>query len=140
MAGNSSIADRWLDAWNARETDRILACLTDDGIYEDVPLGVVNRTPSEARQFIAAAWGAFPDLRFETTTAVVTGAHGVIEWTMLGTHAGDFPGMPATGRTFAVRGVSVLTLSGEKIRRVSDYWDFATVLRQLGFLPSAAAA
>jgi len=140
MTAPSSIADRWLEAWNARSVDQILACFTDDAVYEDVPLGAVNRTPDEMRQFISAGWAAFPDLRFEPTAAAINGANGVVEWTMLGTHRGDFPGLPATGKTFTVRGVSVMELSGEKIRRVRDYWDFATVLRQLGVLPASATA
>jgi steroid delta-isomerase-like uncharacterized protein len=129
-----AIAQQWLDAWNARDVERIVACLTEDAVYEDVTLGAINRTPAETRQFVAASWTAFPDLRFELTAASVSGTHGTIEWTMLGTHRGSFGDLPATGKTFAVPGVSVVTLAGERIRHVRDYWDFATVLRQLGVL------
>ena len=135
MTATSSIAGRWLEAWNARSVARILECLAEDGVYEDVPLGAVNRTREDARQFIAAAWVAFPDLRFELTAAAISGTNAIVEWTMLGTHKGDFPGLPATGKPFSVRGVSVMELSGEKIRHVRDYWDFATLLRQIGALP-----
>jgi steroid delta-isomerase-like uncharacterized protein len=109
-------------------------------VYEDVALRAVNRTPDEMRRFISAGWAAFPDLRFEPTGAAVSGSNGVVEWTMLGTHKGDFSALPATGKPFAVRDVSVMELSGEKIRRVRDYWVFAAVLRQLGVLPASAAA
>lgn len=44
-------------------------------------------------------------------------------------------GEPATGNRFSVRGVSVLELERGKIRRISDYWDMAAFLRQLGILP-----
>ncbi len=134
------IAQQWIDAWNAHDVDRILACLTEDAVYEDLPLGAVNRSHDEARQFIEASWAAFPDLRFELTAARITGEHGTAEWTMAGTHQGDFPGLPATGQAFSVRGVSVLELSGDKIRQVRDYWDFATVMRQLGVLPPPTTA
>jgi steroid delta-isomerase-like uncharacterized protein len=130
-----AIAQQWIDAWNARSVERILACFAGSAVYEDVALGAVNRTAAETRQFAEAAWAAFPDLRFELIGAVIEGTRGVAEWTMMGTHRGDFPGLPATGKAFTVRGVSVLELSGDKIARVRDYWDFATVLRQLGFLP-----
>jgi hypothetical protein len=33
-----------------------------------------------------------------------------------------------------VRGVSVIELHGNKIVRESDYWDMATVLREIGQL------
>jgi steroid delta-isomerase-like uncharacterized protein len=132
----TSIAQRWVDAWNTHDVQRILACLTADASYEDLPLGAVNHGHAEARQFIETGWAAFPDLRFELNASAISSSHGTAEWTMSGTHQGDFPGLPATGKTFSVRGVSVLELAGDKIRRVRDYWDFATVLQQLGFLPA----
>jgi hypothetical protein len=45
--------------------------------------------------------------------------------------------MPATGKRFSIRGVTILELQGDKIRRDSDYWDAATVMRQVGLLPAA---
>src|SRR5262249_54919057 len=112
------MAQRWLDAWNSRDMRQVLACLTADAIYEDVPLGAVNPSHDEARAFIEGAWAAFPDLRFELTAAAITGDHGTAEWTTSGTHRGDFPGLPASGKAFAVRGVSVLELAGDQIRHV----------------------
>jgi steroid delta-isomerase-like uncharacterized protein len=140
MTGAPRIVEQWQDAWNSHDVERILACLSEDAVYEDVPTGRINRTHEEARQFIEAGWAAFPDLRFEYAAASVTGEHGTSEWTMMGTHWGDFPGLPATGKAFSVRGVSVLELSGDKIRTVRDYWDFATVLRQLGVLTEPATS
>jgi steroid delta-isomerase-like uncharacterized protein len=65
------------------------------------------------------------------------GPWAAIEWTMSGTYTGDWPGMPATGRRFSsVRGTSILELEAGKIRRESDYWDAATVMKQVGLLPS----
>jgi steroid delta-isomerase-like uncharacterized protein len=66
----------------------------------------------------------------------VAGSWGVMEWVMSGTHKGDFPGLPATGKRFAdVRGTTVVELEGGKIRRNSDYWDAATFMKQVGLLP-----
>jgi hypothetical protein len=33
-----TIAQQWVDAWNARDVERILACFADGAVYEDVPL------------------------------------------------------------------------------------------------------
>ena len=61
----------------------------------------------------------------------------IIEWVMLGTHKGDLPGIPATGKRFSsVRGLTILELEAGKIRRESDYWDAATFMKQIGLLPS----
>jgi steroid delta-isomerase-like uncharacterized protein len=55
---------------------------------------------------------------------------------MRGTHTGEMPGMPATGKRFEVRGASTFEFRDAKILRCSDYWDMATLLKQLGFMPS----
>jgi predicted ester cyclase len=56
---------------------------------------------------------------------------------MSGTHKGDLPEMPATGKRFSsVRDSIILELKAGKIRRESDYWDAATFMKQVGLLSS----
>ncbi len=55
---------------------------------------------------------------------------------MTGTQTGDMPGLPATDRSFSIRGASVGELAGDKIKRKSDYWSLASLLQQLGILPA----
>ena len=56
---------------------------------------------------------------------------------MSGTHNGDLPGLPATGNRFSsIRGATIVELAGGKIRRNSDYWDAASLMKQVGLLPS----
>ena len=59
-------------------------------------------------------------------------AVGCQEGVVSGTHLGDYPGLPATGRHFSVRIVSVAQIEGGRVQRYSDYWDFATMAAQLG--------
>lgn len=55
---------------------------------------------------------------------------------MTGTHQGDLAGMPATHKKFSIRGASVVELNNARIKRISDYWDLVTFLKQLGLMPS----
>jgi steroid delta-isomerase-like uncharacterized protein len=137
---NTTLAQQLVDAWNTHDPERTVALLTEDHVYEDVTFGAVNRGPAETQQFFASAFAAFPDLHFEATAAVVSAEQGALEWTMTGTHRGDMPGMPATGKAFTVRGATVFEITGNKLRSVRDYWDAATLLRQLGLLAEPATA
>jgi steroid delta-isomerase-like uncharacterized protein len=77
---------------------------------------------------------------YGVTRRFATRQWAAIEWVMSGTHKGDFPGIPATGKRFSsVRGTSILELETGKIRRESDYRDAATFMRQVGLLPSQEA-
>ncbi len=141
MATNvADLARALIDAWNTHDPDRIFALFADDFVYEDVTFGAVTHGREETRQFFAGTFAAFPDLHFEQASDFAVGEHGAAEWTMTGTHDGDFPGLPATHKSFTVRGASVFDLAGDKIRYNRDYWDFATLLRQIGLLPEPATA
>jgi steroid delta-isomerase-like uncharacterized protein len=105
--------------------------------FEDVTFGVVARGTEELRGFVSRAFAAVPDFRYEVNSHFVTTRWAAIEWAMSGTHRGDFPGIPATGRSFSgVRGSTILELASGKIRRESDYWDSATFMKQVCLLPS----
>src|SRR5258708_4404644 len=132
--------DEWAMAWStAANTDpeRVLALYADDCVFEDVTFGLAARGKEELRSFVNRAFAAVPDFQYGVTSRFVARGWAVIEWVMSGTHQGDWPGMPATGKRFSsVRGASILDLQVGKIRRESDYWDAATFMKQVGLLPS----
>jgi steroid delta-isomerase-like uncharacterized protein len=131
-----AIVEHWA-AWSAHDMDRVLTLFTESSIYEDVTMGVVNRGAAELRTFGEGFFSGFPDVTFEVRSSFANGASGGAEWVMRGTHTGNLPGMPATGKRVEVRGASVLEFAGDKIQRCSDYWDMATFLKQLGLMPPA---
>jgi steroid delta-isomerase-like uncharacterized protein len=131
------VLENWAAAWSSHDAEKVLALFTDDCVYEDVTFGVVTRGKEELRAFATGAFAAVPDFKFQLTTRFAVGHLAGMEWLMSGTHAGDFPGLPATGRRFSsIRGATIVELHGSKIRRNSDYWDAATFMKQVGLLPS----
>ncbi len=125
----------WAAYWSAHEMERLLPLFTDDVIYEDVPMGVMNRSATELRAFVEMVFSRIPDVTFELQSRFADGTRGGAEWIMRGTR--DLPGMPATRRQVEVRGASIFEFVGNRIRRCSDYWDMATYFKQLGLMPSA---
>jgi steroid delta-isomerase-like uncharacterized protein len=86
------------------------------------------------REWAEGFLAAFPDLDVEPLSTSGCDQRSVLEWRMRGTHRGDLAGMNPTGRRFKVRGVTVFLFEGDRIARCSDYWDIATVQRQLGYV------
>jgi steroid delta-isomerase-like uncharacterized protein len=136
LATQERVLEDWAQYWSSHEMDRLLLLFTDDVVYEDVTLGAVNRGKDQLRAFAEEFFAGFPDVRFELTSRFSNGTEGGAEWVMRGTHRGDMPGMPATGKQVEVRGASIVKFADEQIRRCSDYWDMATFLKQLGFMPT----
>jgi steroid delta-isomerase-like uncharacterized protein len=129
--------EEWAAGWSAPDIERVVSICTEQCVYEDVPLAVVTHGKQELRGFGEQVFDAFPDFKIELSAHFAAGDWAMLEWTMSGTHRGDLPGMPATGASFSVRGATALQLEDGRISRDSDYWDMATLLKQLGLMASA---
>ena len=80
----------------------------------------------------SAGFAAVPGVTITVTKRIVRGDQLTVEWVARGTHQHDYPGLPATGRSFAIPGVTVVVRRDGKIARESLYYDMAEVHRQLG--------
>lgn len=127
--------EEWAAAWSLHDVEKLLSLCTDDCVYEDVTLRAVNRGKAEVKSFANAVFAAFPDFKIQLMSGFTARDWAGAEWTMSGTHKGDLPGIPATGKSFAVRGSTICELKAGKIKRNSDYWDMVTFLKQTGLMP-----
>jgi steroid delta-isomerase-like uncharacterized protein len=125
------LIEQALAAWSSHDPERVVSFYTDDVVYEDVPLGLTKSGKEELRQFAISTFRLSPDITFEVNSTRVSNGHGVAEVTMHGTDKEFLK----TGKTFSVRGVSVFEIRGGKISRDRDYYDVATIMRQVGLLP-----
>ena len=132
---------RYVEAWNRHDVAGILDGFVDDCVYEDAALGRVSSGKEQVRGYLEDTFGAFPDFHIDVVSLFGGDQAVFSEWDMSGTHSGDFPGLPATGGTFRVRGCSLIELDGGRIRRNADYWNLAEFLSQVGVLvPSGPSA
>ena len=122
-------------AWNSRNADQFVALFSDDAVYEDVAAGHVARGKNEVRKWAAGAFTYIADFKLEVKKRSIYEGGGVVEWVWSGTDKGLFK----TGKSFSVRGASVIQVRGGKISNYKEYYDFATVMRQLGLLPADKA-
>jgi steroid delta-isomerase-like uncharacterized protein len=128
------IYEDWCGAWNTDQVDKVLSYVTDDIVYEDVPMARVSRGKAEMKAFAQEAFTAFPDFKLELKSFLASGNRACAEYVMTGTFLGEIQsaGLKPTGKSFSVRGISMVELRGGKIRRHTDYYDGATFLRQIG--------
>ncbi|HXJ45723.1 MAG TPA: ester cyclase [Candidatus Dormibacteraeota bacterium] len=129
----SPVAEGWIAAWNSHDTAKWATHFTLDIYYEDVTFGEISHGSEEAKKFAASFFTDVPDLKLELADSSVEGNHGSIQWILSGTDKGIFK----TGKTFKVRGVSIITITDGKISRSADYYDLATIMKQVGVLPAS---
>ena len=136
MRSTDTALQEWAAAWSAGDADRLASIFTDDCVYEDVPMGVLTHGKAELRAFANGIFAVIPDFAVELTAHFAADGWAGLEWTMSGTHRGDLPGLPATGKPFTLRGASILELSSGQLARCTDYWDMVSFLKQIGAMPS----
>jgi steroid delta-isomerase-like uncharacterized protein len=76
---------------------------------------------------------------FTVDDVIAEGEKVVVRWTNAGTHVGEFAGIPATGRSFAISGIDIYRVANGSI---CEHWhvvDQLSMLGQLGLLPAPAA-
>jgi len=121
-------------AWNAHDADKVASLYTDDVIYEDVPFGLTARGHVELRKMAADFFASIPDLKLEVVNITSMGDRGSVEWVFSGTDVGLYK----TRKKFSVRGASTYEMRGGKFSGNRDYYDSASIMRQVGVLPSTA--
>lgn len=130
-----SFADRWIDAWNSRDTDTVLDLLHPEISWEERVFWPTPLTGREAvRAYVDAIWRAMPGydvVEVQLFTAVEDGRALV-----LFEQSGAAPAALHTDRTFRVQGCDIFL--GFRDGLLSHYtaaFEIADMLRQLGALP-----
>ena len=78
----------------------------------------------------------FSDVTFTIVDVFGQGDKIVKHWNFKGTHTGDFFGMPATGKTVDVDGVTLVKMKDGKIAQEQDFMDNMVFMQQLGIVSS----
>ncbi len=121
---------RHLAARNAGEIDALLDTFAEPRV-ELIPSGRVLNGRDEVRAYLEDRHVSFPDLHVEPVALHHADDAVVAEFTMTGTHRGDFHGIEATGRRFRIRGCSIYLFTGDRIGTQRLYYDAGTIARQL---------
>jgi steroid delta-isomerase-like uncharacterized protein len=128
------LAQDFLAAWSHNDMPNLMAVYSDDIDFTDKTVNANMHGKKQLQDFAQGWFKAMPDMNFTTVSVITAGDKGTVEWVAHGTQKGDLPGMPATNKAVNVPGVSVLGCKDGKISYEVDYWDYATLMRQLGYL------
>jgi steroid delta-isomerase-like uncharacterized protein len=107
--------------------------------YELIATGEVYDGEAAVRGYYAASRAAFPDQRNRVHALHHTADGVLVEFDLMGTHRGPLAGIPPTGREFTCRMAALFLFDGDRIICERVYFDSATILRQLGVLPTLPA-
>jgi steroid delta-isomerase-like uncharacterized protein len=96
--------------------------------------------PEGTKQFVTVYRNAFPDVHFTIDEQIAEGDKVVTRWTGHGTHQGELVGIPATGKSSTVTGITVDRFVNGKIAESWGIFDQFGMMQQLGVIPMPEAA
>ena len=132
------MVEEFIKVVNSHDANKIISHFSDDGILENVPLGIANRGKQEITAYTKTMLTDYPDIKFELKSVFGAGDWAVIEWVMTGTFTNNTMSknvVSATGKTFSVRGTSIYQVQNGKFTRESNYYDNVSFLQQVGLMP-----
>jgi len=133
---SSELIDRFLAGWS-HNLPTLMTVFTDDIVYYDTPLQAQLNGREELRNFAEAFFATFPDVEFTLAgPPIQSGNRAAVAWRVTGTQQGEFLGIPPSNQKMDLMGVSMMEVQDGKVVRNSDFWDMATLLRQIGHLPA----
>ncbi len=90
----------------------------------------------EGLKSFAGMWrGAFPEWHSTPEELIAEGDRVAERWTGRGTHRGDLPGIPATGKRVEVPGSVFYRIVDGKIVEFRGQLDMMSLMQQLGAVP-----
>jgi steroid delta-isomerase-like uncharacterized protein len=132
------LAQRYGDAWNARDVDAIMSMHAEDSVFQVYMAGEEvrgNEAVREAFEGIVAVW---PDIHFATRRLYACEGLFVHEYTISATLAQPLPlggiVVQPTGEKVEFDGVDVIAVEDGLVKRKDTYLDLVAAQRQFGLL------
>jgi len=131
--GVRAFIQEYFDAWKGDDEHKILAYYSDDVVLH-LPTGTLEGKTAVRDNFVRPFIAAFPG----NVHAIRNLAHAknlvAVEWSFEAVHKGAFAKIEATGKKVSVLGCSFYEydLGARRIPAGRIYFDFATLLRQIG--------
>lgn len=132
----------WFDqVWNKKRAAHIDAMLAPTCIaHGKAPDGGDAIGPEPFKAFHQAYLDTFPDLRLVVDDVIVEGRKAAIRWVASGTHQGAGLGIPPTGKSMRITGMSIIVVKGGRIVEGWDSYDQHGMLQQLGLISPPAGS
>lgn len=99
-------------------TDLISDLVTPDFTLHFPALPTPVRGQAALERFVMMLRAAFPDICYTLEREMCDNTMTALRWHMTGTHEGDFRGMPASGNTVTMQGVSLFRLEEGQIAEI----------------------
>lgn len=124
------LGHRWFEeVWNKLRREAIAELLTPDAVLHESGTDTIG--PEGFYPFYDRLRATLSDIHVTVHDTVVEGDKLVIRWSCTGRHTGGGLGVPATGRTIDVTGMSLMRVENGRLAEAWQNWDMLALLEQI---------
>ena len=132
ISENETIARSFCEAWSTHDIDKLTSLFAEDCLYEEVAAGKKYENKKAIAEWANYSLSGLSDTELEIVSIIASDNMATIEWIWKGTNTVGWPGIPPNNKYFEIRGVSVMVIENNLIKRNRDYWDMNTFLKGIG--------
>ncbi len=139
---NISLMRRWFDeVWNQGRLETIRELMAPDaiGVGQGGAEAAIHG-PGEFQAFVERLRGAFPDIHVTVEDAFGADDKVAVRWSAAMTHQGSDLGIPASGKSVHITGISIVRLVDGQIVEGWDNWDQLGMMRRIGAIQETSVA
>jgi steroid delta-isomerase-like uncharacterized protein len=125
-----AVIKRYLDS---KHTD--MGVMADDVVFTIMASGDEHKGPAGVGGMLHYMYHVAFDADAETTNQIIADGKAMVEGYFVGTHIGEFAGIPATGKSVRVPICIVYDLENDRITRGRVYMETPAMFAQLGEQP-----
>ena len=133
-AANKELSRRFTELFSTGDEALAEEVLSSDVVFHGTSGDGELRGIDAMKAFVAGYRRAFPDARSIVEDQIAEEDKVVTRWRVRGTQQGELGRIPATGREFAMEGITIERIAGGKVVEVWVARDDVGLLRQLGVL------
>ena len=116
--------------WDSQHQD--LSMMAEDVVFTHMATGDEHRGPAAVRRMLDYMYHQAFEAHAEERSRIFSENQAVVEGDFVGTHVGEFAGIPATGRQVRVPLCVVYDLEAGLIKRARVYIEVPVLMRQIG--------
>jgi len=134
MSDQIKTVDRFFDAMNGYDVKGMAALLADDVVAWEVAEAEPCRGRDAFVKSYTELFTGYPDCRCEILEKHDAGDDVIYEVRWAATNTGVYKGVAPTGKPVELRIAYFFRFDGDRIARITEYYDLATLLVQQGQL------
>jgi steroid delta-isomerase-like uncharacterized protein len=129
---NKALMRKAFEEWNKGNPEFFMKMTAPDYVFYSPSRNPTPMSREETVELVKMFWKGFPDISFNIEELNAVGDKIIVRFIAIGTHEGEFQGIPASGNKIEVSGIIISRIENGKFVEEREEMDTLGLMMQLG--------